>query len=359
MAQAWVNRGAAYGGLRQYDKAIADYSKAIELDPKFAAAWYNRGAAYVGLRQYDKAIADYSKAIELDPNGAVYWNNRGLAHHELHQYDKATADWSKAIELDPKLAAAWYNRGAAYGGLRQYDKAIADYSRAIELDPKNAGFWDNRGAVYAEMRQWQKAASDLAKATQLQKNNVPAWYRRGVLCLELRDLKAYRQVCEAMLDSFSGALPEAARLVIWTCVLGPDAEVESARLVELAEKLASQNAKSRSLQTTLGAALYRAGRFKEAVIQLDKATDLPADPFQAVEYTWFFLAMAHQRLGHAEEGRKWLEKAQKQMESTNTAEQPWNRRLTLQLLRHEAEAMLGIKDENNPHQNSKDTKKQP
>jgi hypothetical protein len=56
-----------------------------------------------------------------------------------------------------------------------------------------------------------------------------------------------------------------------------------------------------------------------------------------VEYTWFFLAMAHQRLGHAREARVWLEKTQKQMEQKSSADASWNRRLTLQLLSREAE----------------------
>jgi tetratricopeptide (TPR) repeat protein len=355
----WNNRGAAYLWSGHYDEAISDFNKAIEVDPKDAMAWANRGMAYGNLRQYDKAIDDCSKAVELDPKNTFGWNNRGGMYIELHQYDKAVADCSRAIELDPNQAPPWNNRGFAYAWLHQYDKAIADYSKAIELDPKLAPAWNNRGTAYAQLGQWQKAALDLAKVTELQKNHVSGWYQRAVLCLKLGDGKAYRQVCRAMLDSFGGGPPDAAGLVVWTCALGPDAGVESVRVVELAEKLAAQNAKNRSDQANLGAALYRAGQFKEAVRQLDKAAALPADSLQPVEYAWFFLAMAHQRLGRAEEARQWLEKARKQMEQKSSADAPWNRRLSLQLLRGEAEGLLGIKDEKTPHQNTKDTKKQP
>jgi tetratricopeptide (TPR) repeat protein len=374
---AWSNRGLAHQGLRQHDQAIADLNKAIELDPKSSAAWNNRGSVYRRLRQYDRAIADCSKAIELDGNSSTAWNNRGLAYHALHlydkaiadlnkaikldsmtacvwvnrgvtynalrQYDKAIADCSKAIELDPTSATAWNDRGYAYNGLHQYDKAVADLSKAIELSSNNAAAWINRGTAYAELAQWQKAATDLAKVTELQINKVTVWYRRAVLCLKLGDQKAYRQVCAAMLDSFRDALPETARLVAWTCVLGPDGVVKPGPVVELAEQRAAQNAKNRSDQTFFGAALYRAGRFKEAQRRLDQAAKLPADPFQPVEHTWLFLAMTHQRLGHAKEARVWLEKASQQMEQTTKGvNPPWNRRLTSQLLRGEAEALLGI-----------------
>jgi tetratricopeptide (TPR) repeat protein len=212
--------------------------------------------------------------------------------------------------------------------------------------------------------QWDRDLADFSKLVELNPINAFGWhFRRAVLYLKLGDRKAYSQTCRTVLDTFRWEpFPAArayARWVIQTCVLGPDAGVESGRVVTLAEKLAAENARNRSDQTNLGAALYRAGRFEEAVRQLDKAAGLPPDPFLVVEDTWCFLAMAHQRPGHAEEAGQWPEKAQKPKEPTNTTGLPWDRRLTLQLLRHEAEALLGINDEKTPHQNTKDTGKQP
>jgi tetratricopeptide (TPR) repeat protein len=355
---AWNSRGIAYIELAQYDKAIADFNMAIKLDPKNSAPWVNRGLAYTELHLYQKAIADCSMAIQLDPNNSIAWNNRADTYCQLRQFDKAIADSSRAIQVDPNRSVAWCTRGNTYCALRQFDKAVADCSKAIDLDPKDARFWKSRGTVYAEVGQWQKAASDLGKVTELQKNNVSAWYGRAVLCLKLGDHKAYRQVCGAMLDSFRGAPPDTARLVAWTCALGPASGMESGRVVERATKLAAQNAKNRSDQTIFGAALYRAGRFKEAVRRLEQAAALPADPFQSVEYTWFFLAMTHHRLGHAAEARTWLEKGRKQMkQKAKDADLPWDRRLALELLRGEAEALLGSKKTPRPETN--ETKKKP
>ena len=64
----------------QYDKAISDYTKAIEINPRFAEAYYNRGLAYGKKGQYDKAISDYTKAIEINPRFAEAYNNRGDAY---------------------------------------------------------------------------------------------------------------------------------------------------------------------------------------------------------------------------------------------------------------------------------------
>jgi len=70
------------------DKAIADESKAIEIDPKNATAYYNRGVAYDTLGQWDKAIADYSRAIEIDPKYAKAYSNRNNAYRKLRSGKK-------------------------------------------------------------------------------------------------------------------------------------------------------------------------------------------------------------------------------------------------------------------------------
>ena len=91
--------------MGEYGKAIADYNKAIELDPNHASAYYNRGCAYGEIGAYDKAVADYNKAIELNPNDSWAYYNRGLAHSKRGEVSKAVSDLVKCIELstDPEL----------------------------------------------------------------------------------------------------------------------------------------------------------------------------------------------------------------------------------------------------------------
>ena len=65
----------------EIDRAIEDYTKAIELKPNLAEAYNNLGAAYSDKGEYDRAVADYTKAIELKPNLAETYNNRGNAYN--------------------------------------------------------------------------------------------------------------------------------------------------------------------------------------------------------------------------------------------------------------------------------------
>ena len=81
------------------DLTIADYSKAIEINPNDAIAYRDRGAAKFDLKDYRGAIADYSKAIEINPNYAEAYGNRGIAMIKLGQKDSGCLDLSKAGEL--------------------------------------------------------------------------------------------------------------------------------------------------------------------------------------------------------------------------------------------------------------------
>ena len=77
-----------------------------------AEEYFKWGSAYADKGEFDKAIADYTRAIELAPNAADVYYNRGSAYHEKGKYDRAIDDYIKAISLDPNLAMAYYNRGS-------------------------------------------------------------------------------------------------------------------------------------------------------------------------------------------------------------------------------------------------------
>jgi len=116
--------------------------------------------------------------------------------------------------------------------------------------------------------------------------------------------------------------------------------------VTLAEMAVARDPQNSWFANSLGATLFRAGRFDEAVQRLSAVSTewekaAAKTTTYSPTYSWFFLAMAHHRLGHAEEGRQWLDKAVQQMnEETRNESIAWNRRATLQLFRREAEELL-------------------
>ena len=127
------------------DMAITVFTRAIESrrlsQSDLARSYYNRGIAYFAKGYPDRAVADLTEAIRLDPNDANSFINRGNAYISKGDNDRAIADYNEAIRLGPehpKFSSVFYNRGFAYRANGDSDRAIADYSEAIRLDPQYA-----------------------------------------------------------------------------------------------------------------------------------------------------------------------------------------------------------------------------
>jgi tetratricopeptide (TPR) repeat protein len=106
----------------------------------------NRGTKELAAGDLDDALAEFNRAIELDPNYSASYFNRGLVRKRQANYDGAISDFTKAIELNP-IAEAYLDRGAARKDNGDREGAISDYTKAIELNPKNAKSHANRGMI--------------------------------------------------------------------------------------------------------------------------------------------------------------------------------------------------------------------
>ena len=107
-------------------------------NPKFTEAYYNRGVTYGKFGNYQQAIKDYNKVIELNPQYAKTYYNRGVTYGSFGNYQQAIKDYNKAIELNPQDAEAYYNRGATYGKLGNYQQDIENSKIAAGLGHKHA-----------------------------------------------------------------------------------------------------------------------------------------------------------------------------------------------------------------------------
>ena len=198
----------------EYDRAIADYSEALRLNPQDAVVFYSRGFAYHYKADRDRAFADYKTALELKPelasqpmlqcvlyksaksenpdkaiedcsktisaaaNFALAYFIRGNAYLDKKDNDQAILNYNKTIELNPKYASVYLYRGLAFCEKQDFVIAIADYSKAIELDPKTSMAYNNRGNCYEKKGNLQEAVNDyqqaisLDAANELAKNNL-------------------------------------------------------------------------------------------------------------------------------------------------------------------------------------------
>ena len=181
-AESYYFWGCTKHVLGNYNGAVTDYDKAIQLKPDYAKAYHNRGYTKVTLGQYSAAIADFDKAIRFKSGYASAYNNRGLAKkHALGDIFAAIADYDKAIQLKPDLASPYYNRGAAKVDLGQPLAAITDYNKAIQLKPDYAKAYSNRGYARYILGQHFAAITDYDKALQLKPDIAEVYSNRGVV----------------------------------------------------------------------------------------------------------------------------------------------------------------------------------
>lgn len=145
-AKFYNNRGAAYGEKGQFDQAISDLNKAIEINPRYNKAYNNRGVVYRRKGQYDRAISDFNKAMEINPLDAEAYNNM-----------------------------AWLFATARVPRFQDGKRAVALSRRACELsDWKKAEYLDTLAASYAragdfdQAAKWQEKALEQSKSPEFQ-----------------------------------------------------------------------------------------------------------------------------------------------------------------------------------------------
>jgi WD40 repeat protein len=181
---------------------------------------------------------------------------------------------------------------------------------------------------------WNQDLADcFARNARDKPTDLGAWSRAALVSLAAGDRAGYRRLCATIRDTFLRSRDaNQVNNAAWACALGPDAVPDFEPVLHALEQAIGPKPDANQLNT-LGAVLYRAGRFEDAVKRLEEAI-ARRDKVGTVP-DWLFLAMAHQRLGHADEARKWLKKALDQDVSG-----PEGPGLELQVLRHEADEVV-------------------
>jgi Tfp pilus assembly protein PilF len=136
-ALAATTRGQTLARSGKTEEALAEFGKAIALDPHNAQALYSRGLLYQGEKQHQLAIDDFTAANGLTPQRADPLLGRAVSYLALDKTREAAADLDEAVQVDPQNAQAWTTRGLAYERLGDKTKAADSYARAISLRPKD------------------------------------------------------------------------------------------------------------------------------------------------------------------------------------------------------------------------------
>ncbi|MFJ1914108.1 tetratricopeptide repeat protein [Streptomyces sp. NPDC088147] len=240
-AAAHTVRGRELREAGGYTQALAEYDRALALDPDEPSAYYGRGYTHQLDGRLDVALVDLRRADELAPDTVWILEEYGETLRLAGQGEEAVELLDRVLVLDPTNAYALACRGAAHHGLGRHTAALADFGRSLELDAEYLWALVRRARLLRDMGEPDRSFADLDRAVELAPDSVWVASERG---------EAYR---------ITGRNEDAEREL--TRALGIDADHASA--------LAGR-----------GYVRHRLGRHAEARADLDRAIELDA------EYAW-------------------------------------------------------------------------
>ncbi len=221
-AQAYHKRGDDFFDADDFESAIPEFTKAINLNANDSLAYVRRGFSYNYLGDIENAFKDYNSALRVnpalkneayitcvfyrtgdDPNKIVdqctetinkykdfslAYFKRGIAYRDIEDYDQAIRDYSEAIRLYPKFGYAYNTRAVVYiEPKKNYSAAISDTTNAIRLKTNFDSAYYNRGLAYFYLKNFSSSLADFTRVVQLKPGDSDAYYYRGRIYYEQND----------------------------------------------------------------------------------------------------------------------------------------------------------------------------
>lgn len=193
-SNAYNNRAIVYEAMGRYEDAINDYNKAIVLEPKYLIALYNRGDLFEKTGKAENALADYTKAIGLDLGRAsdvktrarsLAYKKRAKLNEALGRNVRAIEDYTSYLDIETDAPDIYFSRGSLYLNMGEFDNAVKDFSRAIDLKPGFLEAYGNRGTSYMNLNNHSQAIEDFSMVINLAPQSDMAYMSRGIVYMDM------------------------------------------------------------------------------------------------------------------------------------------------------------------------------
>ena len=161
--------GLIYEENKQYQKAIQNYSEAIDIDVS-SIGYQNIALCYLELSQFEQALDNINKSLNLDSTDFYSRMYRANIYYEMGKVELSIAEWDQLLKEEPDYAWGWYRRGWYKELNGDNEGAIEDLSMSIVLDPLFAYTYCTRGDVYLKQGKLDLAEADYKKAIELEIN---------------------------------------------------------------------------------------------------------------------------------------------------------------------------------------------
>lgn len=147
-APLYVTRGDYHLQMLAFDEALADFDKALALDPSQDKALFGRGLALGRMGRIDDGIAALSVYITRHPDSSVAYTKRGVRYLWKGDTKSAEADLRKALDLEPNNAEAHDDIGVIFAQRKDYDTAIDHFTHTVTIDPTYQKGFHNLAMAY-------------------------------------------------------------------------------------------------------------------------------------------------------------------------------------------------------------------
>jgi WD40 repeat protein/tetratricopeptide (TPR) repeat protein len=291
-------------------------------------------------RNWSAALPLLDRLIAARPDDATLHFRRGNGLAMLGKFGPAAEDFARSLALEGRDPVAWRSRAEALALVGRHEEAEAAFTRVLELNEMDVDAWYERGAARARGNRFAEAAEDFGRAAELAPQELRHNSSRAATYLLMGDKARYGQLCRDALDRLTKeATSSDVNTVVWLCALAPDAVSDWTAVLRRAEQMVADVPNDANLKDTLGALLFRAGKYAEAVRVLEAT--VRADKEDAMTTTPLFLAMAYQRLNRPEDARGWLDEARRRWEERPAREKAdWYTAAEWSLLYGEAVSLI-------------------
>ena len=187
--------GAVLANQKNFDEAIENYQKSIEINPKYAQAYNNLGIVFHKKNKIEEAIENYKKAINLKNNFPEAFNNLGSAVRDSQKKkEEAIPYFEKAIQINPNYAEPFNNLGLIYQSLNFNERAIENYKKAVKIKPDFVEAYNNLAELLSEASEFEESLKSYKKILEIKPNSENTYNNLGNL---LNSLGKYEEATTA------------------------------------------------------------------------------------------------------------------------------------------------------------------
>jgi superkiller protein 3 len=161
------NKGITLNSVADHDEALAEFKKAVQVEPGFSKGHVNLGVTYSLLEDEDMALEAFKTAVEVDPEEPEGWRNLGITYRNLQDYDKAMDAYEHVVALDPEDTDAMESLGEMYLMDEDYAKALESFLKVAEVKKDDAWLQFQIGSANFSLEQFEDAAVGYLKAAAL------------------------------------------------------------------------------------------------------------------------------------------------------------------------------------------------